>query len=52
MINKETLGNKICSLVLIGLGIGSIFIDMDATACVLLCAIGIPLFFEKENVIG
>lgn len=49
MWSKETIKNKIYALVLIGIGVLSIFPENDATACMFFCIIGVPLFFAKEN---
>ena len=49
MWRKETIKNKIYALVLIGIGVLSIFPENDATACMFFCIIGVPLFFAKEN---
>lgn len=46
----KTLGNKIMAVILIGAGILSVHISGgDATACVFLCILGVPLFFAKTN---
>ncbi len=46
----KTLGNKIMAVILIGAGILTVHISGgDATACVFLCMLGIPLFFAKTN---
>ena len=47
----KTLKNKICSLVLILIGVVSVLLDGDATAFVLFTLLGVGLFFEKDNVI-
>lgn len=46
----KTLGNKIMAIIMIGVGILTVHISGgDATACVFLCILGIPLFFAKTN---
>ena len=42
MWSKETIKNKIYALVLIGIGVLSIFPENDATACMFFCIIGVP----------
>ena len=49
---RETIMNKIVSLILIMIGVLSTFIDNDATFLVFTLIIGIPLFFEKDNCIS
>jgi len=50
-MKKETLKNKLAGLVLLLLGIGSIFIDGDATIFVILAIISVYLFIAPYNMI-
>ena len=49
MWNRELLKNKICSLILIGLGALSILIEYDGTFFLFTSMLGIPLFCSKEK---
>ena len=49
---KRTALNKIWSVMMIGLGCGSMLISDDATFLVMMLMIAVPLFFAKENWIG
>ena len=51
MKKRKLNKNRIYSLGLILLGLISIPIVWDITPCLLLFAIGVPLFFMKENMI-
>ena len=48
MWSKETIKNKIYALVLIGIGVLSIFPENDATACMFFCIIGVPIMYTKK----
>jgi hypothetical protein len=47
---KETIGNKIASLVLLGLGYLTTFFG-DLTAFAFIAMIAVPLFFERNNMV-
>lgn len=49
MWKRELLKNKLIALLLVGLGVLTLFIGNDATAFIFLSLIGVPLFFAKEN---
>lgn len=46
---RKLLMNKLCALVLIGIGALPVFIEKDATVLVLFLFFAIPMFFSKEN---
>ena len=49
MWRRELLKNKLCSLILIGIGALSVLIEYDGTFFILSLMFGLPLFFSKEN---
>lgn len=49
---RRTALNKLCSIIFIGLGYGSVLISNDATFLVMTLIIGVPLFFVNDNYIG
>lgn len=49
LLDAKLLKNKLCALVLIGIGALAASIDADATALVLFLFIAVPIFFSKEN---
>ena len=46
---RRTFKNKLCAIVLLGIGALATIPDGDATFFVLILFITIPLFFTKEN---
>ncbi len=46
---RKLLKNKLCALVLIGIGALAALIEHDATALVLFIFFAGPMFFAKEN---
>lgn len=48
----KTFKNKLVASLLMMVGIGSVFIDGDATGCLFIAILSICLFCEKENVIN
>ena len=48
---KKTIKNKIVALILIILGVLSVFIDGDGTFMIFAVAVSIALFFAKNNYI-
>lgn len=48
---NKTLGNKICALSLIYIGLLSIFIDGDFTALVVVSMLAVPLLIAKKNIL-
>lgn len=48
---KRTIKNKIVALMLIILGVLSVFIDGDGTFMIFAAAVSIALFFSKNNYI-
>jgi len=48
-MRSKTWTNKVYSLILMAVGVISIFIESDATAFVMALMMGIPIFFAKEN---
>lgn len=51
MWKRELIENKIYGLLIVGIGILTIFISYDLTAFILTAMFGVPIFFSKENVI-
>lgn len=49
---RETLLNKIVAVVLILIGVFSVYIAKDITFLITTLMMGIPLFVAKENYIG
>lgn len=49
MFTKELMKNKIMSIILMVIGVLSIFIEGDATFTIFSLMIGLPLFFAKKN---
>ena len=49
MWRRELLKNKIYSLILIGIGALSVYIEYDGTFFIFALMIGLPLFFSREN---
>jgi len=46
---RQLLQNKLCALVLIGIGALAAFIEGDATAFVLFLFFAVPMFFSKKD---
>ena len=49
MWKRELVRNKICSLLLILIGVVPILIERDGTFFIFTLMLGIPMFFSKEN---
>ena len=49
MWKRELIKNKICSIVLILIGIWTITVEGDATFFLFMAILGMVLFFAKEN---
>ena len=49
MWRRELLKNKIHALLILFLGVASVFVDNDATFLLFALLIGIPLFFSRDN---
>ena len=47
---KEMLKQKIAGVVLSALSIASVFVDGDATACVMLLPLGLYAIFTKKKI--
>ena len=48
---KRKFVQKLYGLVALAAGVGSVFVDGDATACVFMAPLGLWLMFTKEIVI-